>query len=653
VKFQDSSGAVLTLAKKLGEGGEGTVFTTHEKPDVVAKLYAQPLTALQLAKLEAMVQANDATLRSVAAWPIALLHKGSRPVGFTMPLLASQSPLHDLIGPKRRQDLFPHAHWKFLIHTAINLARSFEVLHGRGVVVGDVNSSNIFVHRDSMTHLIDCDSFQIAHNGSVLRCNVGVAEYQPPELQNHDLSRIDRLPQHDLFGLAVMIFQLLFVGKHPFAGVLPAHIRNNGAIGDNVAAKRFFYGQHAIRNGLRPPPGALNLHAITPQMSAYFMQAFLGEPATRPPASAWRTTLEDLESKTIPCSVNAIHRYLQGTRCPWCALERGGLYYFVLDTPGAAGGGIDDSFWQQFGDAEISKVWAEISAIQPPPQVSDKIPRLTETPKPRPLSLWSKERRWAYAAGAAAFVAGVVTTIVVGVPILSTFVLLTALGLAALFRPDARAEMAKRNRRYKEAKHAYASVAKEWSRAARNTRFIEAREHLVHVKRQLQEQKARYKSELTGLGKRRARKELEAFLERHVIAAHHIADIGKKTQALLLSFGIETAADVTDAKLARVPTLSNERKQHLIAWRKSIERRFRFNPKGGVDQRILRELVSRHMRERRTNQAKLSSGALELRRIVSETARQRPALQKLVKERAAALRAAEADTNILPLFYRM
>ena len=116
------------------------------------------------------------------------------------------------------------------------------------MVVGDVNSNNVVVHRDATTHLIDCDSFQIPGAGGALhRCTVGVAEYQPPEFQGKDLSRLDRLPQHDLFGLAVMIFQLLFVGKHPFAGVLPPTIRATGEIGANVAARRFFYGPEAKR----------------------------------------------------------------------------------------------------------------------------------------------------------------------------------------------------------------------------------------------------------------------------------------------------------------------------------------------------------------------------------------------------------------------
>ena len=141
-----------------------------------------------------------------------MLYKDARAVGFTMPMLTSQHPLHDLFGPKRRQALFPNAHWSFLVHTGINLSRAFEVLHDRNIVVGDVNSNNVVVYPDSTARLIDCDSFQIQGKGKLFRCNVGVAEYQPPELQGRDFSRIERLPQHDLFGLAVMIFQLLFVG---------------------------------------------------------------------------------------------------------------------------------------------------------------------------------------------------------------------------------------------------------------------------------------------------------------------------------------------------------------------------------------------------------------------------------------------------------
>jgi DNA-binding helix-hairpin-helix protein with protein kinase domain len=90
-----------------------------------------------------------------------MLYAGSTPVGFTMPLVPARRPLHELLGPRSRHELFPNAHWSFLIHTARNLARAFAVLHERNVVIGDVNSNNIVVCADSTARLIDCDSFAV------------------------------------------------------------------------------------------------------------------------------------------------------------------------------------------------------------------------------------------------------------------------------------------------------------------------------------------------------------------------------------------------------------------------------------------------------------------------------------------------------------
>jgi DNA-binding helix-hairpin-helix protein with protein kinase domain len=92
MQLRDSSGATLTLSRKLGEGGEGVVYSTSEPRGIVAKLYAQPLSRVQVAKLETMVRAGDETLLSVAAWPLALVFEGVRPVGFTTTLLEFTSP---------------------------------------------------------------------------------------------------------------------------------------------------------------------------------------------------------------------------------------------------------------------------------------------------------------------------------------------------------------------------------------------------------------------------------------------------------------------------------------------------------------------------------------------------------------------------------
>ena len=124
-------GAVVSLGKVVGSGGEGVVFRINEQPASVAKIYSQPLRRDQAAKLAAMVAVADDPLRRVAAWPTSMLYAGTRPVGFAMPLVAAQRPLHELLGPRSRHELFPNAHWSFLIHAARNLARAFAVLHER------------------------------------------------------------------------------------------------------------------------------------------------------------------------------------------------------------------------------------------------------------------------------------------------------------------------------------------------------------------------------------------------------------------------------------------------------------------------------------------------------------------------------------------
>ena len=332
--ISDSNGQRVRLGAKIGEGGEGAVYAI-EGADTVAKLYLQPIPQWKAQKLQAMVNAADADLKVVSAWPVGLLHDGARPVGFTMPRLpADIHALHDLTGPKTRKRLYPNANWRFLIHSATNIASAFEVLHSRNIVMGDVNSANIVVRTDSTTRLIDCDSFQIRVGATVYRCEVGMPDYQPPELHDvKDLASIERLPQHDLFGLAVVLFQVIFVGRHPFVGKNDTNVSDQSPEA-NIKAHRFFYAPGAARQGLHPPPGVPTLAAVTPAIARLFVAAFSGPPPDRPSAATWHRALREFEEQTTPCALNPAHRVIKGQPCPWCALERAGTTaYFVLPIP--------------------------------------------------------------------------------------------------------------------------------------------------------------------------------------------------------------------------------------------------------------------------------------------------------------------------------
>ena len=56
---------------------------------------------------------------------------------------------------------------------------------------------------------MDTDSFQVHEGGKHWFCEVGVATHQAPEMQGKSSYKgIVRTPNHDNFGLAVLIFQL-------------------------------------------------------------------------------------------------------------------------------------------------------------------------------------------------------------------------------------------------------------------------------------------------------------------------------------------------------------------------------------------------------------------------------------------------------------
>jgi DNA-binding helix-hairpin-helix protein with protein kinase domain len=221
--FFDLLGREVALGRCLGRGGEGAVYAIPRRPGHVAKVYAQRPDDVLVRKLGAMIVIGASSPCETLAWPTGLLldGRGGPAVGFLMPRVNGCRPLHALYGPGTRAEDFPEARWDFLVRAARNLAAAFESVHERGLVVGDVNEGNAVVSKKAVVRLIDCDSFQVTHEGRTYPCPVGVPLFTPPELQGRAFDRVVRTRDHDGFGLAVLLFHLLFLGRHPFAGRHP------------------------------------------------------------------------------------------------------------------------------------------------------------------------------------------------------------------------------------------------------------------------------------------------------------------------------------------------------------------------------------------------------------------------------------------------
>ncbi|MDA0709342.1 MAG: protein kinase [bacterium] len=313
----------------LGKGGEARVFTVVGKPDLAAKIYHKP-TQKRARKLEIMIanppgdpMAGQGHIS--IAWPVDLLETmdpNPKVVGFLMPRVAGMSSVLNFYNPQLRHQKCPLFTYRYLHRTARNLAAVVCALHNRNYVIGDLNESNILVSDASLVTIVDTDSFQVIDpgTGDIHRCPVGKPEYTPPELQGVTFSKSDRITQSDLFGLGVLIFQLLMEGFHPFTGIYKG-IGDPPAIEDRIASGHFPYCHRWFRP-YDPSPLSPDLNILHGEVKNLFMRCFEEghkNPQRRPNAQEWIEALSKSEASLIACSKNTQHLYGGHLgSCPWC-----------------------------------------------------------------------------------------------------------------------------------------------------------------------------------------------------------------------------------------------------------------------------------------------------------------------------------------------
>ncbi len=329
------TGDQIQLGAQIGVGGEAAVLAVERDPRLLAKVYHQHrLTKDRQAKVECMIRnapadpaAHTGTIS--IAWPRDLLYSDRNRthfVGFTMPRVENCQPVYRLYFPKDRKSIWPLFNWKYLLYAARNVASSLAALHQRGYVVGDLNESNLLVRDTAQIVFIDTDSFQVTTPAYVHRCVVGKKEYTPPENQGRDLTSFDRRDDHDCFALAVLVFQLLMEGRHPFDGVAAhpsvpeAHEHSERII------VNYFRLAYAANGEVRPPLDCPDFQMLPDAIRQLFMRCFVdGEtiPSSRPRAVEWMSVLDAVGATLVTCPQSQQHHYSPHLQeCPWCERMR-------------------------------------------------------------------------------------------------------------------------------------------------------------------------------------------------------------------------------------------------------------------------------------------------------------------------------------------
>jgi DNA-binding helix-hairpin-helix protein with protein kinase domain len=622
-QFFDHNGRQVVIGSQLGNGGEGAVFDVAGQPSWVAKIYHRSVPPAKGEKLAAMVSSASKDILAFAAWPVATLHKtrGGEPVGLVMPRISKAKDIHQLYSPAQRRSLYPFADWQFLLRTARNCAAAFDTLHKRGIVIGDVNQGNALVSDKALVNLIDCDSFQVRANGTVYLCEVGVPHFTPPELQNAHFDQVSRTQNHDCFGLALLIFHLLFVGRHPFAGRYFG--KGDMPIEQAIREYRFAYSRNGSGSQMSPPPFSLPISVLPVQLGDYFEQAFgrgSEAPNGRPTAANWASALESLERNLRKCRDDHGHIFPSTSpACPWCQIIRqNGPNFFISVT-------IIRGYVGHGPQIDTAATWAEIVAIKYPDEPFHFGALAIGHIIPQPLPDGIEDNRflrslagWAAVAGGAIAALGFVIGVnpFVGLFLCTCFFvwwfILMVVSPVRRIRTD-------RARKVKGCRSELVKVRQqaEFIESTHRNSFFAERASLENIKASIEALEQMRTAALQKLQDEVRERQLEAHLESFYINDAKIKGIGPGRVSALLSNGIETAADLREHAMLSIPGFGPSLTASLVAWRNGVVGKFRFDPSKGVPQSEVQSIEIQFLQRKNTLGCELQAGPNNLRSILS------------------------------------
>jgi len=351
------TGERVQLGAQLGStGGEGSVHQTNF-PGLAAKKFTRSEGGRRK-KLDWMLQnspPDDAwtkhRFRSIA-WPVALIvdRKSRRKLrGYLMPAILGgchPTALWSAYG-RRQDDRRRGFDWQYLHLAARNLSSVVDALHRNGVVIGDVKPENIFVQLNGGITIIDTDSFQVRDRGTLHPCRRVSLPYISPEAAGWKAGE-PLTPEHDRFALAILIFQVLLGGWHPFGA---GHY--DGANADSPSIQNLIVeGQWLFKTGTRLSPNPKTqfpIDILHPGLTALFERAFNDghrRPDRRPSASEWRGAVDVAHNDLARCNERRNHYYSASSRdaksrsgrpCYWCerahTIPNGDAFAPLFDQP--------------------------------------------------------------------------------------------------------------------------------------------------------------------------------------------------------------------------------------------------------------------------------------------------------------------------------
>ena len=254
----------LDLGDHLGRGATADVYKVQiDNKFYAVKIYKKPneIDWLKLKAITELGYEDDYAFVKTHAWPIGIIQKNSKNIGFAMELFdlglfRTIDHYYDNLLRSKIKDIHLLA-LPNLILIAKNLCIELDKLHKKKIFLVDVKPQNIAINTTTNEVVIlDCDGFAFEKDGDRYPAGFVSVDYIAPEITINKLSPTTQGLGQDLYALSVIIFQILNRSLHPYSGISKKDVEAP-TNDDKAALGQYAYGAKANKN-IKPHVSSLH-----------------------------------------------------------------------------------------------------------------------------------------------------------------------------------------------------------------------------------------------------------------------------------------------------------------------------------------------------------------------------------------------------------
>jgi DNA-binding helix-hairpin-helix protein with protein kinase domain len=280
--FVDDAGTRLQLGPELGQGGEApSSICGHAARGEIYHRPAEPAKAAKLRGDGPSARAGAECVSGLAERRV-LDVSGTHTWGILLPKVVGHA-IHELYSPADRRSVFQLADWTFLVRRP-QLRRGVRGDPCRGTSSATSIRTGVFVSKQGTITLIDCDSCPDRRRHPAVHLRRRCPALHPRPSSGHSFRGLQRTPARRVRA-GGLVFHLLFMGRHPFAGRY---------LGKGMPVERAIRGPIRLRPARRSPAddaaAALWVSQVPDEIAGLFERAFRlpgGSPHGRPTATEW------------------------------------------------------------------------------------------------------------------------------------------------------------------------------------------------------------------------------------------------------------------------------------------------------------------------------------------------------------------------------